>query len=262
MARIRTVKPEFFRDRKLSECSVSAQLTFIGLWCAADDEGRYLYEPGLLKADVWPLQEGVLAGQVAAFVKELTRVAVVCEYETAGHRYLHVVNWHRHQKINRPTPSRLPACPRITHGVLSEGSPQEVEVEVEQGVSPSASAPRRQLARRAPAANPENAQQLLGWYIDRHGRPVKSVLGQLAKHIKALLDDGVGPPLIQAGLDDFARSDLHPSVLPSLVDARRRGGRPRAGARQRAANGEVGMGPRELKALELAMQERQQREGG
>ena len=133
MPRIRTIKPEFFRSRKLSECSVRTRLTFIGLWTACDDEGRYQYEPELLEADLWPYERDT---DVAAVVDELAKRGFVCFYEVAGKRYLHVVNWHEHQKINRPTPSKLPECSRNSHGGFPEDSgprarAREVEVEVE-----------------------------------------------------------------------------------------------------------------------------------
>ena len=113
-----------------------ARLTFIGLWTACDDEGRYLYEPELLKADLWPFENDVTAQDVESDVAELAKRALVCIYETAGKRYLHVVNWHEHQKINRPTTSRLPDCSGNPHGGFPEDSSpraraQEVEVERE-----------------------------------------------------------------------------------------------------------------------------------
>ncbi len=109
MARIRSVKPEFFRSRKLSERSVRARLTFIGLWTVCDDEGRYEYEPELLKADLWPFEAKVTAAAVEADVQELAGRSFVCVYESAGKRYLHVVNWHEHQKIQPADGEQTPA---------------------------------------------------------------------------------------------------------------------------------------------------------
>ncbi|STV36571.1 primosomal protein I [Klebsiella pneumoniae] len=39
MARIRTVKPEFWTDEKVVECSIPARLLFIGLFNFANDNG-------------------------------------------------------------------------------------------------------------------------------------------------------------------------------------------------------------------------------
>jgi hypothetical protein len=122
MPRIRSVKPEFFRSKKLAACSPRARLTFIGLWILADDEGRYEYEPELLKADLWPWEPEVTPKETDACVVELVERGRLCLYEHGGKAYLHVVNWHEHQKISHRSESRLPACHRETHGGPPEGS--------------------------------------------------------------------------------------------------------------------------------------------
>lgn len=115
MPRIRSVKHGLFRSRVLAGTSPRARLTFVGLWTLADDEGRYEYEPELLKADLWPWEEDVTAKDAHECVLELAARQKVCLYEHAGKTYLHVVNWH-HQKISHKTESKLPACHKQTHG--------------------------------------------------------------------------------------------------------------------------------------------------
>src|SRR5262245_18766193 len=107
MARIRTIEPEFSRSVSTSRVSAHARLAFEALWCYADDAGRYRYEPELLKADAFPMDEQVSAKDVDTFVAELEREACVCRYEAGGKAHLHVVNWH-HQKIQHPSKSWLP----------------------------------------------------------------------------------------------------------------------------------------------------------
>ena len=41
MARIRTVKPEFWASEQVMECSPIARLLFIGLWNFCDDAGNH-----------------------------------------------------------------------------------------------------------------------------------------------------------------------------------------------------------------------------
>lgn len=122
MARIRTIKPEFFRSRTLADCSPRARLTFIGLWTLVDDDGRYQYEPELLKADLWPWEADIGPKETDACVVELVDRGRLCQYEHGGKTFLHVVSWHEHQKISHKSESRLPACPRETHGSPPEGS--------------------------------------------------------------------------------------------------------------------------------------------
>jgi len=116
MPRIRAVKHGLFRSRVLAGVSPRARLTFVGLWTLADDEGRYEYEPELLKADLWPWEDDVTAKDAHECVLELAARQRVCLYEHGGKTYLHVVKWSEHQKISHKTESRLPACHKESHG--------------------------------------------------------------------------------------------------------------------------------------------------
>jgi len=121
MARIRSIKPEFWSDEKLSECSLSARLTFIGLWTFADDEGRLDFQPSRLRMQVYPCGT-VSIEQLREYLGELTERSLIRFYEVDGREYLDIPNFTKHQKINRPTPSKLPKFSRKAHGVLTEDS--------------------------------------------------------------------------------------------------------------------------------------------
>jgi hypothetical protein len=127
LARIRSVKPEFFTSETIAALSVPARLTFVGLWTHADDYGRALDNPKLLKAAVWPLDDDVSAGQVAAHLDEFGRAGLVCRYQVGGKRYLHVTAWSEHQRPKNPAAERIPACPKPSHGGddPGDGLPQE-----------------------------------------------------------------------------------------------------------------------------------------
>jgi hypothetical protein len=63
-----------------------------------------------------------------------------------------------------------------------------------------------------------SAQGLVGEWIDHcTARPPKSVIGQVAKHVKAMLDEGIDPERLRFGLAEWNRKGVHPSVLPSVV---------------------------------------------
>jgi len=124
MARIRTIKPEFFTDEKLAECSIAARLLFIGLWVHADDAGRLFYSPKRLKMQVYACDDV----DVAALVGELERQHLVLVYEVGGRSCLQVNNFLRHQKINNPskpyvpTPIPLPESSDSPNEALLHGS--------------------------------------------------------------------------------------------------------------------------------------------
>ena len=62
------------------------------------------------------------------------------------------------------------------------------------------------------------AQSLVGEWIDHcDAKPPKQVIGQVAKHLKAMLNEGIEPERIRAALAEWNRKGLHPSTLPSVV---------------------------------------------
>ena len=111
MARIRTIKPEFFTSLTLARVSRTARLTFVGLWTYCDDEGRGRAEPRLIKAAVWPLDDDYGVAEVEADLAELAAASLIQRYEVDGSHYLAIRNWAEHQKIGHPTPSKLPPPP-------------------------------------------------------------------------------------------------------------------------------------------------------
>jgi hypothetical protein len=110
MARIRTIKPEFFTSLTVANLTVEARLTFIGLWTHVDDDGRAVDDARLIKAAVWPLDDRV-AADIERDLQALTDASLIVRYKVGGRSYLAVRTWREHQRINRPTKSKLPPPP-------------------------------------------------------------------------------------------------------------------------------------------------------
>lgn len=112
MARIRTIKPEMFWSEDLAACDVTAMVTFQGLLTQADDSGRFLAHPAIIAGQVWPLRIEHTPAHVARDLDQLAAVGIICRYTGCDDKdYLHVVKWDKHQKIDRPSASRMPRCP-------------------------------------------------------------------------------------------------------------------------------------------------------
>lgn len=107
MARIRSIKPGFFRSEDVSALPLRARLTWIGLWTQCDDQGRTKDNPRLIKGDIWPLDE-VSLSDIEEDLAELAHHGRILRYEVEGKRYLEVANWSEHQKIDRPSKSLIP----------------------------------------------------------------------------------------------------------------------------------------------------------
>lgn len=109
MARIRTIKPAFFRSEDVSALSFRARLTWIGLWTYVDDEGRGRDDARLIKGELWPLEDEVTWQEVERDLMELSRSGHVLRYEVSNRHFLSIPTWADHQVISRPTKSKLPA---------------------------------------------------------------------------------------------------------------------------------------------------------
>ncbi|MFJ5845476.1 hypothetical protein [Streptomyces sp. NPDC092903] len=111
MARIRTIKPEAFVSESLAEVSVEAERTFFGLLTQADDQGRHRDNAAIIAGLLWPLRAEHTSVHVEDDLHQLANAGLICRYTGCdGRRYLHIMSWSDHQKIDKPSQSRLPSC--------------------------------------------------------------------------------------------------------------------------------------------------------
>jgi hypothetical protein len=108
MARIRTIKPEFTQSESIGRLSRDARLLFIQIWTIVDDEGRARASSRGLASGLYPFDDDA-RNLIDGWLTELSREKLITRYEVDGSTYLVVNNWQKHQKIDRPTASRLPS---------------------------------------------------------------------------------------------------------------------------------------------------------
>ena len=102
MARIRTIKPEFFTSEDIVGLSPLARLLYIATWCEADKEGRLQWKPRTMKLRYFPADDC----DIDALARELVASGLVILY---GDGLAYVPSFGRHQHINpRETASELP----------------------------------------------------------------------------------------------------------------------------------------------------------
>jgi hypothetical protein len=127
MARIRSIKPEFWTSQQIVECSTNARLLFIGLWNFCDDNGIHPAEPRRLKMEIFP-GDDFMVEQITGWIGELLKVGLLREYETEGQRYWLVTGWKKHQKIDKPS-YKHPLPPATdsakAQGEIDEHSPND-----------------------------------------------------------------------------------------------------------------------------------------
>lgn len=154
MARIRTIKPEFWTDEDLSLVSESACLLAIGLMNYADDEGYFNANPLLIKAAVFPIREP--SSSIPVLIRELSNCGYIEHFlSDDGKHFGRIVNFTKHQVINKKKESKIKALNLIPYqygtgnGLIPPGKDQGKDQGKEE---------RDHIAREEPVDNLSNAQ--------------------------------------------------------------------------------------------------------
>ncbi len=104
MARIRTLKPEFWLSEKMAGLPFESRLLAIALLNFADDEGFFRANPALVKAACFPLDDSV---NITGMLHDLSKIGWIRAGKTAsGEAVDKIVNFLDHQRINKPTKSK------------------------------------------------------------------------------------------------------------------------------------------------------------
>lgn len=93
MARARNIKPGFYKNDELAECSVWARFIFPGLWMLADREGRLEDRAKRIKGELLPFD----SQEVEPLLVELEERGFIRRYAFSGKRCIQIVNFTVHQ---------------------------------------------------------------------------------------------------------------------------------------------------------------------
>ena len=124
MARIRTIKPEFWTDEKILECSLNSRLLFLGLLNFADDFGNIEGSWKVIKSRIFPLDEI----DIIPLLQELVHRKLIYPYTSENTKrdgnYYHIKGFRDHQRIDKPGKPRCPSyeCSDNTPRVFVESS--------------------------------------------------------------------------------------------------------------------------------------------
>lgn len=131
MARIRTIKPEFFTSSDIVSLSPIARLCFIAIWCEADRDGRLVWKPGTLKLRYFP-------GDDLDFHRVTTEIidaGLVVLYDQD--RLAYVPTFSKHQRPNpRESASTLPSPSGFSLVSTRDNLDLQRETVDNQGVNP------------------------------------------------------------------------------------------------------------------------------
>lgn len=228
MARIRTIKPEFWTSEQVMECSPLARLLFIGLWNFCDDAGRMAMSPKRIKAQIFP-SDDITSANVLGLLQELSANELIRFYVVDGKEFLLVTGW-RHQRIDKPQKPQTPEPPDLhspngpgTFDVGREKEGKRIGDSPGSGGSPPCG-PAAPPAREAPipseaasaveparaeapaaAAPPWNSRET----FDRIERRCREVLP------RDWVQDPVVGPMVRLAADGVA---LETEIVPALLD--------------------------------------------
>jgi hypothetical protein len=106
MPRIRTIKPEFWRNKQLAMLPEFSRLVAIAILNIADDEGYFEADAMLIRGDVFPYLEDYRSITVA--LRELSSIDYVCLRTTREKGVIGMIPaFKKHQVINKPAKSKL-----------------------------------------------------------------------------------------------------------------------------------------------------------
>lgn len=123
MARIRTIKPEFFSSDDIVSLTPLARLFYVSMWCESDREGRLSWNTKTFKIRYFAADDC----DINAIASEIINAGLIELYEVEGKQYAEIPCFKNHQVINnRESESIIPArvkeaCKRVLGEGRKEG---------------------------------------------------------------------------------------------------------------------------------------------
>ncbi|MCG7388784.1 hypothetical protein [Pantoea sp. ACRSB] len=157
MARSRNIKPGFFTNDELAECSPLARLLFAGLWTIADKEGRLDDRPKKIKALVLPF-DNVDCDEC---LKQLHDRQFINRYTVEGNAYIQISNWKKHQNPHcKEAPSEIPepcaSQPEPEEAPVKHDAEPVEEADIKPQVIENTEAPEKHGASTVQASDENN----------------------------------------------------------------------------------------------------------
>lgn len=257
MARIRSIKPEFWDDRKLAKRTTrDARLLYIALWNLADEHARLNGDPQWIKGQVFSYDDDIDAAVIGKLLEELEAPALgaVIAYEVDGDPYLFLPKLDRHQRLEpEKVKSRLPAPPATRTpdsddspppGDSSESHADEFARGADQSASGADDSARDSDGSRSGADKPAllyvagSMEHVAGSryaherdpvtpegirLLDEHiaactVHPPRDVLRTLGEKIDSLLAENFTPDQIREGIRVMRARGKGPGLLPHIVN--------------------------------------------
>nr|BDD45130.1 hypothetical protein 18 [bacterium] len=128
--RARNIKPGFYKNEDLVECSFAARLLAPGLWQMADREGRLEYRPKRIKMEIFPADNL----DIEPLIQELHDAGHIVCYEVDGKKYIQVLEFSKHQTPHiKEKPSEIPPYQEKDSGASTRQAPDKPDTGTDLG---------------------------------------------------------------------------------------------------------------------------------
>jgi hypothetical protein len=108
MARMRTLKPEFFRDKKIRQLTPTAALVYQAIWCMADDGGVAPADPERIYGEMFIGWTHVTLADITVALSELSGSTRIALYRVGDDVFAEIPKFTEHQKPSHPSKYRYP----------------------------------------------------------------------------------------------------------------------------------------------------------
>lgn len=181
MARMRSVKPEYFADQDLAEDlpgpdGRDARLLYIALWGQADEHGRLRGDARWIKGQVYPFDDDLTPEVVDRLIDMIAASGRAVRYRVGKATYLFLPKLAEHQRLEPDkTPSRLPdVCDEqaeLIKVIQSEIFPDKSEPSAEELALARARSFKHVAGSREQEAGSKSAQLPLGEIVPADATP-------------------------------------------------------------------------------------------
>lgn len=107
MARIRTIKPEFWDSEDTASASLRARLLYIAMWNMADDYGIGDATPIRMLSFAFP-HDDLKVSEVPTLCGEISERFGVVFYRHEGRAYFYIPSFDKHQRTEKKAKQRVP----------------------------------------------------------------------------------------------------------------------------------------------------------
>ena len=110
MSNRRMISADLFEDDYICSLDYLFRFTWIGIIVScADDQGRFLDNPAIIRSKVFSLDNEIKDDQIEAMISEFASAGKIVRYQNGNKRLIQIVNWWKYQSPSWASPSKYPA---------------------------------------------------------------------------------------------------------------------------------------------------------